>query len=56
MVQNFEEENIDEFDEFLVIRQYFSYQNFPLVNVVHSPYDIRRTFLSPGSYIPLIEV
>ena len=26
------------------------------VNVVHSPYDIRRTFLSPGSYIPLIEV
>ena len=27
--QNFDQENIDEFDEFLAIRQYFPYQNFP---------------------------
>ena len=24
-------ENIDEFDEFLAIRQYFPYQNFPFI-------------------------
>ena len=29
MAQNFDGENIDEFDEFPAIRQYFSYQNFP---------------------------
>ena len=28
MAQNFDGENIDEFDEFLTIRQYFPYQNF----------------------------
>ena len=27
-VQNFDGENIDEFDEFPAIRQYFPYQNF----------------------------
>ena len=27
--QNFDGENIDEFDEFPAIRQYFPYQNFP---------------------------
>ena len=27
--QNFNGENIDEFDEFPAIRQYFPYQNFP---------------------------
>ena len=29
MAQNFDGENIDEFDEFPAIRQYFPYQNFP---------------------------
>ena len=29
MVQNFNGENIDEFDEFPAIRQYFPYQNLP---------------------------
>ena len=29
MVQNFDGGNIDEFDEFPAIRQYFPYQNFP---------------------------
>ena len=29
MVQNFDRRNIDEFDKFSAIRQYFSYQNFP---------------------------
>ena len=28
MAQNFDGGNIDEFDEFLAIRQYFPYQNF----------------------------
>jgi len=28
MVQNFDGENIDEFDEFLSIHQHFSHQNF----------------------------
>ena len=31
MVQNFDGENIDEFDEFLSIRQHFPHQNFPLI-------------------------
>ena len=29
MVQNFDGENIDKFDEFPAIRQYFPIQNFP---------------------------
>ena len=29
-VQNFDGGNIDEFDEFSAIRQYFPYQNFPI--------------------------
>ena len=29
MAQNFDRENIDEFDKFPAIRQYFPYQNFP---------------------------
>ena len=29
MAQNFDGENIDEFDKFLAICQYFPYQNFP---------------------------
>ena len=29
MAQNFMGENIDEFDKFPAIRQYFPYQNFP---------------------------
>jgi len=31
MAQNFDRENIDEFDEFLSIRQHFNHQNFPLI-------------------------
>ena len=27
--QNFDKGNIDEFDEFSAVRQYFPYQNFP---------------------------
>ena len=29
MTHNFDERNIDEFDKFPTIRQYFPYQNFP---------------------------
>jgi len=31
MAQNFDRGNIDEFDEFLSIRQHFPHQNFPLI-------------------------
>ena len=41
MVQNFDGENIDGFDEFPTIRQYFPYQNFtfshlPIMNLWRS--------------------
>jgi len=37
MVQNFDGENIDEFDKFLSIRQHFPYQNFLLITFCHLP-------------------
>jgi len=37
MMQIFDGENIDKFDEFLSIHQHFPYQNFPLIIFCHLP-------------------
>ena len=43
MAQNFDRENIDEFDEFPAIRQYFPYQNFPFpfIQIIKSVGDMQ---------------
>ena len=55
MAQNFDGENIDEFDEFPAIRQYFPYQIFHLVSYLYEmneyigirQFFTRQTFPNP---------
>ena len=40
--QNFNGENIDKFDEFSAIRQYFPYQNFPFSYIASYLYEMNE--------------
>ena len=52
MAQNFDGGNIDEFDEFPIIRQYFPYQNFTFSHLyTYRVRNVKNQVLKLNSFI-----